>query len=171
MSFYFFYFHHADGKHPITAEVIVEREFLPLDPSRFSLHRDPQSSDAAHSAEWSYSTIILIFFMHCNRVSYKKPPRLPVTETGAVYLHYLCFFKPSRHYLRGFLIAAGAGAKITERFESHTSTYNCFYNFASSYIVVSFQPHCYSVKTWIHCSLIYIALVKHISNVPFNRFI
>ena len=37
---------------------------------------------------------------------YKKPPRLPVAETGAVRLRYLRFFKPSRHYLRGFLIAA-----------------------------------------------------------------
>ena len=45
----------------------------------------------------------------------KKPPRSPVTETGAVHLHYSCFLKPSRHYLRGFLIAAWAGAKITER--------------------------------------------------------
>ena len=35
-----------------------------------------------------------------------KPPRLPVVETGAVRLLYLCFFKRSRNYLRGFLIAA-----------------------------------------------------------------
>ena len=28
---------------------------------------------------------------------------------------YLCRFKPLRHYLRGFLIAAWAGAKIIER--------------------------------------------------------
>ena len=35
-----------------------------------------------------------------------KPPRLPVAETGAVRLLYLCFFKRSRNYLRGFLIAA-----------------------------------------------------------------
>ena len=27
---------------------------------------------------------------------------------------YLCFFKPLRHYLRGFLIAAWAGDKIAE---------------------------------------------------------
>ena len=32
-----------------------------------------------------------------------------------LYLLYLCFFKPLRYYLRGFLIAAWAGAKITER--------------------------------------------------------
>ena len=31
-----------------------------------------------------------------------------------LYLCYLCRFKPLRHYLRGFLIAAWAGAKITE---------------------------------------------------------
>ena len=36
----------------------------------------------------------------------QKPPRSPVTETGAVHLLYLCFFKPSRNHLRGFLIAA-----------------------------------------------------------------
>lgn len=47
----------------------------------------------------------------------QKPPRLPVTETGAVHLHYLYFFKRSRNYSRGVLIAAWAGAKITERSE------------------------------------------------------
>ena len=47
----------------------------------------------------------------------QKPPRLPTVETGAVRLLYLCFFKRSRNYLRGFLIAAWAGAKITERSE------------------------------------------------------
>lgn len=36
----------------------------------------------------------------------QKPPRLPVTETGAVRLRYLCFFKRSCKTLRGFLIAA-----------------------------------------------------------------
>ncbi|MGL0866352.1 hypothetical protein ACSTB5_11885, partial [Faecalibacterium duncaniae] len=45
----------------------------------------------------------------------QKSPRSPVTETGAVHLHYLCFFKRSRNYLRGFLIAAWAGAKIAGR--------------------------------------------------------
>ena len=45
----------------------------------------------------------------------KKPPRLPVTETGAAHILYWCSLKPSRNYLRGFLIAAWAGAKITER--------------------------------------------------------
>mgnify|MGYP002243066906 CR=1 FL=1 len=47
----------------------------------------------------------------------QKPPRFSVTETGAVHLHYLYFFKRSRKTLRGFLIAAWAGAKITERSE------------------------------------------------------
>ena len=51
----------------------------------------------------------------------QKPPRLPAVETGAVRLLYLCFFKRSRNYLRGFLIAACAGAKITERWESFFS--------------------------------------------------
>ena len=47
----------------------------------------------------------------------KKPPRFPVTENGAVRLLYLCFFKRSRNHLRGFLIAAWAGAKIAGRSE------------------------------------------------------
>jgi len=40
---------------------------------------------------------------------YKKPPRLPVTETGAVHLRYgflFALFKRSHDHLRGFLIAA-----------------------------------------------------------------
>ena len=32
-------------------------------------------------------------------------------EKGAVHLHYLCFLKPSRNYLRGFLMAACAAAR------------------------------------------------------------
>jgi len=39
------------------------------------------------------------------------------TETGAVRSHYLYFFKRSCKTLRGFLIAAWAGAKITERLD------------------------------------------------------
>ena len=44
-----------------------------------------------------------------------KPPRLPVTETGAVQyclikLYALCI-STSRNYLRGFLIAAWAAAR------------------------------------------------------------
>ena len=57
------------------------------------------------------------YFRFSLQVTMQKPPRLPVTETGAVRLLYLCFFKRSRNYLRGFLIAAWAGAKITERSE------------------------------------------------------
>ena len=34
---------------------------------------------------------------------------------------YLCRVKPLRHYLRGFLIAAWAGAKIAERWASFFS--------------------------------------------------
>ena len=55
------------------------------------------------------------YFLLFLYVATQKPPRLPVTETGAVRLFYLCFFKRSRNYLRGFLMAAWAGAKITER--------------------------------------------------------
>ena len=46
------------------------------------------------------------YFRFSLQVTMQKPPRLPVTETGAVRLLYLCFFKRSRNYLRGFLIAA-----------------------------------------------------------------
>lgn len=56
----------------------------------------------------------LIFF------STQKPPRLPASETGAVRLLYgflFALFKRSHHHLRGFLIAACAGAKIAERSE------------------------------------------------------
>ena len=55
------------------------------------------------------------YFLLFLYVATQKPPRLPVTETGAFRLFYLCFFKRSRNYLRGFLMAAWAGAKITER--------------------------------------------------------
>lgn len=38
---------------------------------------------------------------------------------------YSCFLKPSRNYLRGFLMAAWAGAKITERSEQrHIAIFN-----------------------------------------------
>ena len=53
-------------------------------------------------------------FSICPSVS-AKPPRLPVAETGAVHILYWCSLKLSRNYLRGFLIAAWAGAKIAER--------------------------------------------------------
>ena len=46
----------------------------------------------------------------------QKPPRLPVTETGAVRSLYGCFFRRSRDPLQG-IIAARAGAKIAERWE------------------------------------------------------
>ena len=45
-------------------------------------------------------------FFHLPLRERKKPPRLPLSETEAVRLRYLCRFKPSRNYLRGFLIAA-----------------------------------------------------------------
>ena len=53
----------------------------------------------------------------------KKPPRLPLSETEAVRLRYLCRFRPLRNHLRGFLIAAWAAAKITER--SSQSSFTC----------------------------------------------
>ena len=45
-------------------------------------------------------------FFHLPLRERKKPPRLPLSETEAVRLLYLCFFKRSRNHLRGFLMAA-----------------------------------------------------------------
>ena len=45
-------------------------------------------------------------FFHLPLRERKKPPRLPVTETGAVHILYWCSLKLSRNHLRGFLIAA-----------------------------------------------------------------
>ena len=43
-----------------------------------------------------------------------------------LYLCYLCRFKPLRHYLRGFLIAAWAGDKIAEfSFQKYHFTFRC----------------------------------------------
>lgn len=44
-------------------------------------------------------------FFICPSVS-AKPPRFPITETGAAHILYWCSLKLSRNYLRGFLIAA-----------------------------------------------------------------
>ena len=47
-----------------------------------------------------------------------KQIRLTAKIDGEPYFTlYLCFLKRSRNYLRGFLIAAWAGAKIAERSE------------------------------------------------------
>ena len=58
----------------------------------------------------------------------QKPPRLPLSETEAVHLLYgflFALFKCSHHHLRGFLIVAWAGAKITERSEQrHIAIFN-----------------------------------------------
>ena len=51
---------------------------------------------------------------------------MPVTESGAVRLLYLCFFKRSRDYLRGFLIAAWAGAEIAGRSGSGKTHFSTF---------------------------------------------
>lgn len=68
------------------------------------------------------------YFLLFLYVATQKPPRLPVTETGAVcytlfvlFIHV--FFKLSRNYLRGFLIAGWAGAKIIEYSETSMDVY------------------------------------------------
>ena len=48
-------------------------------------------------------------------VSTKNHPGFLLRKPGRFIMLYSCFFKRSRNYLRGFLIAACAGAKITER--------------------------------------------------------
>ena len=42
-------------------------------------------------------------------------PGFLLRKPGRLIMLYSCFLKLSRNYLRGFLIAAWAGAKITER--------------------------------------------------------
>ena len=110
--------------------------------SNFLLQRhnriDPSLVDCRHFVGGCYNTPILmkmqvfsrnfsiysfLYGIYSYRVFHlplrerKKPPRLPLSETGAVHLRYLCLFKVSHNYLRGFLIAAWAGVKITERSE------------------------------------------------------
>ena len=45
----------------------------------------------------------------------KNRPGFLLRKPGRFIMLYSCFLKPSRDYLRGFLIAAWAGAKITGR--------------------------------------------------------
>ena len=61
-----------------------------------------------------------VFFI-CPSVSAKNRPGFLFRKPGRFIMLYWCFLKPSRNYLRGFLIAAWAGAKITERWESFFS--------------------------------------------------
>ena len=87
---------------------------------------------------------VCAFFREIQADSRSECPLLPapphtktapasITETGAVRLLYLCFFKRSRNYLRGFLIAAWAGAKIAER---SGITYTDLYSFLRLRIIV-----------------------------------
>ena len=63
-----------------------------------------------------------------------KQIRLTAKIDGEPYfILYLCFFKRSRNHLRGFLIAAWAGAKITER---SGITYTDLYSFLWLRIIV-----------------------------------
>ena len=99
------------------------------------------SADADHRGITYISCIILnlcIPILHLFSQLYKqiipiqqmiqKPPRLPVTETGAVRLRYLCFSKRSRNYLRGFLIAACPAFYKSSAKE--TACFRCFLLFA-----------------------------------------
>ena len=54
-------------------------------------------------------------FFICPSVSTKNRPGFLLRKPGRFIMLYSCFLKLSRDYLRGFLIAACAGAKITER--------------------------------------------------------
>ena len=56
-------------------------------------------------------------FFNCPSVSAKNRPGFLFRKPRRFIRLYSCFLKPLRHYLRGFLIAAWAGAKITERWE------------------------------------------------------
>ena len=54
-------------------------------------------------------------FFICPSVSTKNRPGFLLRKPGRLIMLYSCFLKLSRNYLRGFLMAAWAGAKITER--------------------------------------------------------
>ena len=60
-------------------------------------------------------------FFICPSVSAKKRPGFLLQKPGRFIMLYSCFLKPSRDYLRGFLIAAWAGAKITGHWTSFFS--------------------------------------------------
>lgn len=64
-------------------------------------------------------------FFICPSVSAKNRPGLLLQKPGRFIMLYSCFLKPSRDYLRGFLIAACAGAKITERSENDYNRLYC----------------------------------------------
>ena len=64
-------------------------------------------------------------FFICPSVSAKNRPGFLLRKPGRFIMLYSCFLKPSRDYLRGFLIVAWAGAKITERSEQrHIAIFN-----------------------------------------------
>ena len=50
-------------------------------------------------------------FFICPSVSAKNRPGFLFRKPGRFIMLYSCFLKPSRHYLRGFLIAACAAAR------------------------------------------------------------
>ena len=54
-------------------------------------------------------------FFICPSVSAKNRPGFLFRKPRRFIMLYSCFFKRSRNYLRGFLMAAWAGAKIAER--------------------------------------------------------
>ena len=61
-----------------------------------------------------------VFFIYPS-VNAKNRPGFLSQKPRRFVMLYSCFLKPSRDYLRGFLIAAWAGAKITGRWTSFFS--------------------------------------------------
>ena len=61
-----------------------------------------------------------VFFIYPS-VNAKNRPGFLSQKPRRFVMLYSCFLKPSRDYLRGFLIAAWAGAKITGRWISFFS--------------------------------------------------
>ena len=60
-------------------------------------------------------------FFICPSVSAKNRPGFLLRKPGRFIMLYSCFLKLSRNYLRGFLMAAWAGAKITGHWTSFFS--------------------------------------------------
>ena len=67
---------------------------------------------------FQYLTVCIVFNL-LHTLHKKKLPLISCCGNQGELMLYLCFFKRSRNHLRGFLIAAWAGAKITERSSLH----------------------------------------------------
>ena len=106
----------------------------------------------------------LLFLLFSESRNAKTTPA-SIAETGAVRLLYLCFFKRSRNYLRGFLIAAWAGAKITGRREWRWYVISPLVSSAGTPAICSRSPVCQNIPHFPAAS----AAAPRPSALPFVR--